>query len=135
MENTTRRPISTSSVEREIPVFHAQNMHGTLAHEIGKKSQRRLRRWLIASPIEQKKWIKSMAIQNMPMLEELEKNLIALIKEINAVKEDIISEDEIEAFFDGVSKEQALRNIAASNASINEDDREWARQVLRKQET
>lgn len=37
MENTTRRPISTSSVEREIPVFHAQNMHGTLAHEIGKK--------------------------------------------------------------------------------------------------
>lgn len=76
-----------------------------------------------------------MAIQNMPMLEELEKNMIALIKEINAVKEDIISEDEIEAFFDGVSKEQALRNIAASNASINEDDREWARQVLRKQET
>lgn len=86
---------------------------------------------LNASLAEQREWIKG---QNMSVLEELKKNLTTLIKEINAVEENIISEDEIETFFDSVSEEEALRNIAVSNASINENDREWARQILRERE-
>lgn len=89
--------------------------------------------FLAASPTDQKEWVRDMMKQNSSALENLEK-IVTLIKEINAAKEDIITEEEIEAFFDSVSEEQALQNIAASNASINEDDREWARQVLRKQE-
>lgn len=89
---------------------------------------------LAASPTEQREWVRNMVMQNnTSILEYLEKSMATLFKEINAAKENLISEEEIEALFDSITEEEAVRNIAASNASINEDDREWARQILRKQ--